>query len=214
MTEFPGNSRYEKESEITEETPPIDETEGPRTRRIVTGEVIRTKKGVGSKLVELAGGVFGGLVQDVLVPALKDLARDFVYQGIDRALYRGDDRPTSRPGSAYPSRVQSTVHTPYNQVSRRQNNQPRQGSRRSAPEPINLDDIVLKTSVEAEDIKQEMAHVIERYGVCTVADLNHMLGLTSTYPDNNWGWFDLTGTRVRRERNGYRLILPTVEDVQ
>jgi hypothetical protein len=216
VPELPGNSREERERKIVVEVPAeaIDELneiagEQHRTRRIVDNGVVRRPKSIGNKVADLLGGLFGGLAKDVLIPALKDTARDFVYQGIDRALYRDDDRPPVH-GSRHNSRVSSTIHTPYNQMSR---DRPSPRSSRVVVEPLDLGEIILSSATQAEEVKREMAFVLDKYGVVTVADLNHMLGERSNPQDHNWGWFDLDGVRVRRERNGYRLILPQVEDV-
>lgn len=69
-------------------------------------------------------------------------------------------------------------------------------------------EIIIDTRVEAEAVIDKMFHQMEKYGQVTVSDLYDLVGITSAYTDNKWGWIDLQGTDIRRTRDGYLLKLP------
>jgi hypothetical protein len=71
-----------------------------------------------------------------------------------------------------------------------------------------LDDVLLATRVEAETVIDRMYDLLREYEVVTVADLRSLIGWSSSYTDQKWGWTDLQGTDIRRVRDGYILILP------
>jgi hypothetical protein len=209
MPEFPGNSRQEKRNEITE----ADDPNEVRVEQVVFDGVVRRKKPVGRKLLDLIGSVVKELAQDVLIPAVKDTARDFLNEGLNRAFDRdGERRPSGRRSYSGGSRVGTTIHTPYNQMAQKDTSR----RRYETFEPINLEEVILKTHVQAEGVAEEMGAVLRRYKIVTVADLNHILGQSDiTNPqDHNWGWTDLSELRIRRIREGYLMQFPEVEDLK
>lgn len=224
MSELPGNSHRERKADLSIEIEVDEIEEDDRSERVIfEGEVVRREATVGRKLADMVGGVFKELAGDVIVPALKDLARDFVYQGIDRALYRDDERPPvgRRRSASSSSRVNTTVHTPYNQMSRSSSRNERRerddrGRGRRRRESVNLSEIILKTHVGAEAVIDEMYEVLEKYDAVTIADLNHILGQDElTNPqDNYWGWTELRGLRARKIREGFLLQFPELEDLK
>lgn len=224
MSELPGNSRHGNKTEITvnldEENLEklrefADEQDESRAERVVFNKVVERKPNIGDKLVDLFSGVFKGLASDVLIPALKETARDFVTQGIERALYR-DDEPR-RSSRHHSSRVGSNIgRTNYNGVSRSsRDDRDDRRDRRGRHETVDLEDVILEKYVEAEALIDEMYRILKKYGVVTVGDVNFALGQDelTTPGDNNRGWFDLHGLRYKKIREGYLMQFPEVDDI-
>ena len=44
----------------------------------------------------------------------------------------------------------------------------------------------------------------------SVADLNDIIGVTGSYTDNKYGWYDLSSAQITRDKSGYALKLPRV----
>jgi hypothetical protein len=56
-----------------------------------------------------------------------------------------------------------------------------------------------------------MYDLLDRYQHVSVSDLYNLLDLTPAYTDANWGWYDLSGAKVRRISSGYLLDLSQPE---
>jgi biotin operon repressor len=55
-----------------------------------------------------------------------------------------------------------------------------------------------------------MYDLLKEYEMVSVQDLYTLLGKSSSYVDQKWGWMDLQGSQIRRVRDGYILELPKV----
>lgn len=214
VEEFPANSRRAREPQPAEE-----KTETKRVEQVVTGDVVRRKKPLGKRFTETfiggdARGVVAYIVMEVLMPAAKDTIADVVTQAVERTLF-GEARSTSRRTGARPGN--SSGYTSYNRysspssaVSRREDPRERLMSRR-ARGSHDFDEIILATRVEAEEVVDRLFDLVARYEQATVADLYGLVGQTSDYTDEKWGWTDIRGAGVTRIRNGYLLDLPKPE---
>ena len=207
MEEYPGNSRKDRERK---EQDPKD------IKRVVSGEVVRKKPRFGKRLVttlfggEDAGGVWGFIANDVLVPAFKDMVTDAVQQGVERLVFgevsarRSGHR--SRPSSSSPA------YTAYNRLSSsslaHRREEPRRELSRRGRATHSFDEIELQSRVEAEEVLSEMDRLLGEYETVTVADLYEMLGITGSHVDERFGWKDLRDARVVRTKGGYLLDLP------
>lgn len=216
MDEYPNNSNYAKDSKITT-TNTTNEDAPKKIEKVVEGEVIRRKKPWGKRFSEaLIGGdsrtVTTYILQDVLIPAMKDTIADAMSQGVERMLF-GEARSTSRRGSrrggSYVSynRNYSPQRPPWDD---RRDEPPRAISRRGRTNH-DFDEIILKTRVEADEVIERLYDLISSYQTATVADLYELLGVTGSYTDDKWGWTELPGAGVTRVPRGYLLNLPRPE---
>lgn len=205
MNEFPSNSRN------PQRPPP----EKKNIEAVVSGEVSSRKKSVGRRLrdVFISGDSKSAvhyIVADVLVPQAKDMFAEAVSQGIERLIY-GDSPRARRSGSAGRSGTQPIQ---YNRYAIRGNNPlGRVGGDDHRPtatgRPMqSIDDVLLATRVEAETVLDRMYDLLREYEMVSVSDLYSLLGLSSTYIDQKWGWTNLQSSDIRRVRDGYILILP------
>jgi hypothetical protein len=205
MTEFPSNSK-------NPQTPPkpVEKI----VEQVVTGEAASRKKTLGRRFREVfIGGdtksVISYVIADVLVPQAKDMFAEAVSSGFERLIY-GESRPGRRHGMRTQAGPGPTNYTRY---SARGNNpigrQEREDRRPTASvRTQDLDDILLATRVEAEAVVDRMYDLLRDYETVSIADLYSLIGWTSKYTDQKWGWTDLQGTDIRRTRDGYILILP------
>ena len=66
---------------------------------------------------------------------------------------------------------------------------------------------------EGKMVLKLMQEIIDKYGYVTVADLDDLIDMPSTYVHNRSGWQSLKGARVTllRKNRSYMLILPYSE---
>lgn len=192
---LPGNSNKKKASDQKSERP-------EKFEKTITGEVVQRKKSLGKRIAETFTGddsktVGQFVLFEVILPAAKQMISDAASQGVERLLFGGESR-----GGRTVSRV------PYNRVT--------PSGRRDEPRAIsqkarathNFSEIVLETWAEAEKVLDDLTAAIEQYESATVADLLDMVGVTSTFQDNKYGWYELRDSHIRRVKEGYLLDLP------
>ena len=74
--------------------------------------------------------------------------------------------------------------------------------------PYDPDDIILDTNAEARDVLTELDYTIQKYGQASVADLYDIVGVTSEWTDNRYGWTSIRGAKIKPIREGFLLVLP------
>lgn len=195
MEEYKPNSHRSKEEAATPKEKKVE--------KVVHGAV-KTRKKSG---LEKAKGLFisddaanlkSYVLMDVLIPAFKKAISDIVTNGIEMILYGETGR--------------SRRNSPSGSVSYRNFYDRRDSDRRQLNSPVrtgySVDDVVLETRGEAEDVLARMDELIEMYGVVSVADLYDLIGVTGNYTDNKYGWTNIRNAEPIRVRDGYLLKLP------
>lgn len=177
---YPSNSDKSKErKEITPVTKARVKRES--TAKKVVGEIIR----------EDAKSVGETVLWDVIIPTVKNLISDMVTRGIESMLYGGDTRP-SRSRSGY---------SDYSGYSRPKDRRDR-SARHAEPD---RNEIIFDTRSDANDVIDRMSDLIDQYGQVSLADLNALIGASSNFIDDNWGWTDMGSFNVRQVRDGFML---------
>lgn len=184
---YPGNSdRAKEKKEIVSVAKARVKRES--TAKKVVGEIIR----------EDARSVGETVLWDVIIPTVKNLISDTVTRGIESMLYGGDSRPRSRSSysdySGY-SRPKGTRDRPAERRERR-------SARHAEPE---RNEIIFDTRSDANDVIDRMSDLIDQYGQVSLADLNALIGASSNFIDDNWGWTDMGSFDVRQVRDGFML---------
>jgi hypothetical protein len=206
MDEFPANSHKLERAKKTE----AGEKE---LKKVVSGTVTQRKQPLSKRFKEAfigddSGSVWGYVFLDVMIPAAKDMVSDAVSTGVERMLFGEHRSPTSRARrSGIPG------HTPYNRFSTAPRPDPREAYSRRARATHDFNEIIIDSRAEAEQVIDNLYHVIETYEVATVADLYELVGIRANFTDDKWGWTDIRGAGVSRVRNGFLLDLPKPEPI-
>lgn len=199
MEDYKPNSHRSKE---------IPSTTEKKVEKVVRGAVKTRKKNGLEKaksaiFSEDAANIKSYVVMDVLIPALKKAISDVVTNGIEILLY-GESGRTRR-------------NSPSGSISYRNFYDRRDDGPRRLNVPVrngyDLNDIVLETRGEAEDVLARMDELVEQYGVVSVADLYDLVGITGNYTDNKYGWTNIRNAEPIRVRDGYLLKLPKVTTI-
>lgn len=207
MDEFPSNSKHTRQ-------PP--QREEKQIRRVTEAEVVRRKKPLGKRFLS---HFFGGdaraawayVLYDHLIPDAKYTIWDSFTSGIERSIF-----PDSDPRRSRARRGGGMSHVNYNNryssSDRRDRDERPQLSRR-ARTLHDFDEIILPHRVDAEEVIDALFELLSKYEVATVGNLYDLVGVSSNFTDEKYGWTDLRGARVERVRNGYLLDLPRPEPI-
>lgn len=152
------------------------------------------------------------VINDVLIPSIKDTISNIVANGIDILLY-GEARHTNKRQSIFGGTTRYGNYVSYNSISSNKSSsggvRDRVASSASVRSRLALDDFIFQNRGEALDILDRMSTILTDYGIVTVADLYDMCGLKTPYTYNNYAWRDLSTAGVSLTRDGYLLSLPT-----
>lgn len=210
MEDFPSNSRMPKAPEPEQEEP-------KRVLKVVEGDVIRRKKPLSKRVQEM---FFGGdsrsvveyVIQEVMLPAARDMIADAISQGVERMIF-GETRSPGRRAASRPSAFGGGNNSvPYNRYSSSRP-EPRQPLSRTSRARHEFDEIILPTRAAAEDVLDNMYNILSRYEAVSVKDLYELTGVEFHHTDEKWGWTDLRNSRVTRVSNGYMLDLPKTDAI-
>lgn len=205
MDDYPNNSV----SNRAEEPEP---GERKRLKPVTTNARIR-KKPLSRKLAESftaddTGSVGSYILMEVMLPAAKNMVADAFSQGIERLLF-GDGATTRSSSSSRTSGARRADYTNYSGVTSSS-----KAGRTTRPSARNDDgyaysEVVHETRALANEVRDGLIHQLRQYGEVNVSDLYDLVGITSSFTDNKWGWDDLSGSSVRMVRGGgYIVDLP------
>lgn len=193
-----------------------------RLDKVVSGDVVKVKKGLLERLVvsfigpEGAPAVGRYVMREVVTPAIKNIVADSVTSGINAMMFGRDGRPGNNSyhkATGYYSQNRSgsrNSRTQYNRASSGyhgsesgpQDDIPVRGNR------FNSEDYSLPDRNEALSVLDALNDQIEQYGLATVADFYDLIGITSDFVDHSWGWSDLSTAQVRVYRDQFVISLP------
>ena len=196
------NEEYKSNSHRSKEDKTEALTDRKKVEKVVHGRVRTKPKSGVSKITDIfisedAANVKSYIVMDVLVPAVKKAISDIVRDGIDMILYGESKGRKSSSASGYVS---------YRDYSRSDDRDRFRDSRSRSS--YAHDDIILDSRGEAEEVLTRMDELIDTYGNVSVADLYDLVGKSSEYTDNKYGWTNIRNAEPIRVRDGYMLKLP------
>lgn len=191
----------------TTRTAEAEPTERPKIERVTTKAPVERKK---SRFAEAFSGddirsVRDYVIFEVFFPAAKNMFSDAVSQGVERLLF-GESRGRSRSTTI----GRTSGYVPYNRASS-------SGSgRREEPRTLNRQarathdfrEVVIQDRFEADEVLDNLQNLVDAFDVATVSDFYELVGITGSFTDNKWGWYDLRGSKIRRVGEGYLVDLP------
>ena len=153
--------------------------------KVTKGTVKTKKKNEMSKLGDIfisedASKVKSYILMDVLVPTIKKAISDIVKNGVDMILYGEVGQSNKR---TYASTVS---YRDYYDNGGRGASRFDDTQRARTRVGYNLDDIILETRGEAEEVLSSMDELIETYGSVSVADMYDLVGISCEYTDNKY----------------------------
>ena len=186
-TNYQSNSRKSKINTVEDKN---------KVDKIVKGKVKTKKKNgiLASFINDDLQDIKKYIVEDVLIPTIKKTITDVVKNSIDMFFY-GEVSRSNRSNS---SRISYSSY--YDR-----DREPR--SRRNS---LLIDDIVLESRAEAEEVLDRLDEMIEEFGMASVLNLYDLIGVTAPFTADKYGWTDIRNATAVRVRDGYLLKLPRV----
>lgn len=173
------------------------------------GKVMRRKKTKQSVLSESVDSAFEYVLENIILPAAKDLISDTVSNIVDTMLYGQDSRDRRNVTRNNPrGSAPMTSRTNYNG---RSTNTVRPAPQRTVTAAGDVDEIIFETRQDAEQVLDALLQLIATYDVATLSDYYGRVNITPKFTDEKWGWYALPGSYVKRVRNGFVIELPTPE---
>lgn len=202
----------------TKTTRKVEQPEKRKVEQVTSGTVKQQKQSFGRRLTETflednTKSVGDYIIHDVLIPAAKSMISDTVSGGIEMLLFGG------RKGSRT-NRDGGRSYVNYNSASYRGSIRDMPGRRpdreisRVGRSRHDFGEIILETRGEAEEVLSHLVDLTIDYGMASVADLYDLVGITSNFTDNKYGWTDLRNASVSRVRGGYLINLPRTCEIE
>lgn len=214
---FPSNSKMQKVKNEPQKNPNERKIE-----KVVTGVVRKQKRGFGKKLAETfledaTENVGNYIFHDVLIPAAKSLICDIIgWGGFAEQMLFGSSKGsrTKRDGGRSYTSYGSSYKSLDRDRSSRSGGDDRRNISNVGRARHDFGEIVLETRGEAEEVLSHLVDLTVDYGMATVADLYDLVGITSNFTDNKYGWTDLRNSSVSRVSRGYLINLPRTQPLE
>lgn len=192
--------------EVAEDAPPAEKiVEG----KVVTRKVPWYKRFASNLIADDATSMGDWIMQEVILPSVRNLISDAVKGSTDRVLYGS----RGRAGGSILGNRGGSLRTRYDRMS--EEREPRRLTR-EARARHDFDEVVLDSRSEAIEVIEALVDRAVRYKAVTVSDLYDLLGVTGSYADRSYGWSEaeLRYADVRQTRGGYLLELPKPEPLR
>lgn len=71
--------------------------------------------------------------------------------------------------------------------------------------------VVVSTKAEGDEVLRRLMELVRTYNEVSVADFFDLVGIRSTFRENQWGWKSMVGAKVKKVDDGWELKLPEPE---
>lgn len=171
-----------------------------------------------SVLEKEAHGIAGFLVQEVVVPSLKEMAYS-IAEETGKAILKTIKTAIFGAGGSPKRRSSSGGYVSYQEYYRRKqdddpfysDNELRERNRsHSARKAGRFASEKFGSRGEADMVLDTLVETLEQYGMATVSDFYEYAGRPehSRWTDNDWGWTSLSSAEVRQSPGGWYVRLP------
>lgn len=187
-------NNYQKPTGATDGPSQPAKKERPKIQPIVQGRV-SDKRPIGHTFRKIFFGgtaqdLVQGVINDILIPAAKDMVTEAVTQSIHRAIY-GENAPqsTRRYGSPV-HRASGYQQTNYAQRYAQNSTarQPEERLRQRTREEQDPSRVTIPTRMQAMEVRGSLLHMIEEYGSVSIQEFYEYVGLDLQVTDGDWGW--------------------------
>lgn len=177
-------------------------------------EIVSSKKSITNRIIDTfldndVRDIKSWLIEEVIVPGLKDTFLDLMSMALTGEAYRGSKRKRGR----YDDRGRVNYGGYYSGDHRSSKRRRSRERSRYYEEDHDCDyrAIVLKSRAAAEDIVDKLRDIIRDDGDVSVATFFELLDIASSFNDNNWGWTREHQIGIRSVRDGFLIDVDEAE---
>lgn len=178
------------------------------------GKVVQKKQSFGDKLKETfiaedARDVGDYILWDILIPTIKRTIRDIIVGSADR-IFLGTGISSSQNLVRERGVTRVVTRNDYSSISSRKSAVSSIPSAKTTGRSPNfgLNDVIFEAYDDAANVLDRMVDYLETYGVVRVDDFFDLVGKSSQYTSQNWGWYSLSAASIVTVRGGYFIKLP------
>ena len=210
---FPGNSfkKRDRENDIQSEHTELVKDDTPKPKKVANARVRKhgpVRKFLSYIITDTIDTTKERVMSDVIIPGIQSLVYDAVVGTVETMLFGNSERPVG--GYRRASAARRGGRTSYDRYYDEKNGRKAHNeSYRNMPK--DPDEIILDTRQEARDALEELDYVIQKYGQASIADFYDIVGVTSEFTDNKYGWTSLRNASIKPVRDGFMIILPRTE---
>lgn len=188
-----------------------------KVEKVVTGEVVRKKKGLGRKfkdtfISEDVGSVKDYLIFDVFVPALKDTIYNAAANSVSMLLF----------GSSRGPMTDSYSRRDYNSISRPASHRGAKTSRadsgyyggQRSKEIVDYDEIEFYSLKDADRVCRKMMNRMREFHIVTLADFYDFAGISWDFTYEHYGWYDFDYVLEPKRLYGGKYFIPLPRPVR
>lgn len=167
-----------------------------------TVQVVQRKRTISERIAsflfnEEIDNVSDYVINDILIPALKDTLTSMISNGADMLFHGSRGGGRSQFSNPYSDRGGATFVQPDTRYSYRNTSSvPRRGYKR-------LNDYYFRSEAEARYVIDQLELLTDQYGWASVDDYYQLIGVSGTHVDQKWGWMTMGNARIRRDRDGW-----------
>lgn len=184
-----------------------------KRKRVVTAQVTKSKGGLFRRLGRGLVGPDSGrrireyVMEDIIVPAFKNIIADSVTSSINMALF-GETRP---PRGGVHKVTDSKGYAPSTNYSKAFGNT--SSEVRTIRTNRFADEFIIPSRAEAAEVMVTLKDIADNYGSVSVADYYEMVGNDTKHTDHNYGWTLDTINRasIVQTRGGYIIKFPALD---
>lgn len=208
MQDFkPNSNRFKEEQNKTASVPATTEPK-KKIQKVVKNDVTVKKKNPAQvafdKFVnEDVGNIKTYIVNDVIIPTIKNTIWDAFTNSLDMILYGSKGGNRTGAGSS-----RNAPYVSYNKMSDNRAGSSRNSSNDTNKDPFDFESIVFATNADAKSVLDNMNTILDEYKIVSVADLYDLVGKSCDYTYQYFGWQNLRKAQITRVRRGYIIDLP------
>lgn len=147
------------------------------------------------------------ILWDILIPTIKRTIRDIIVGSADRVFLGTGTAPSG--SSLYRERGVTYVKSQTNYSTISSKKKPSLTSPKQNPRiNFRLDEIVFENYEDASSVLERMVDYLDTYGQVSVDAYFDLIGKTSPYTTQNWGWTSLASATIVTTVGGYFIKLP------
>ena len=203
---LPSNS-YKARAEVSEKKEEKTKVPPKEVIPVVKGTVVKKSKArqawtrfVGEDLPD----VKDHFLDDVLFPALRNMIFDGFTDGLSMLLFH----EVTRTGRGKNEKRNYSSYSYSGNRSRRDRDRSTDYYDEEDRKKPSIDDVILPTRQDAENVLEDLLDYIEDYDQVSVAYYYGLCSITPDYTDESWGWDSLRTASITHARGGYRINLP------